>query len=558
MFCFKPDLIQWSSASSALALTLFVGCAGGGDPSPTPEESPTGETATPTASPVTPTGVPVTPTAVPVTPTEEPETPTVSPITPTPAPPLEDQIRAQLEAGRWSSENYEKLVTFFLTYSDRNPERPVDLPFAVFDADKTMWGGDQGEASFVYMIRNLKFSADLASALPTKLTVPAGSLGASSASLLFPRQRLQDATAAMLVQYQAVVDSAATAQGFLDAFDESMLAEGGVLATNTSFKNAYQVYTGTLTGLYLLLDSSVGPVGFDYADSRDATELYAPHLVDFYTWETTSGGNKLASFYQDIDGDGAKDILFPAILDGSADQLSYQEAGKLGSYAQVAVWEVLGKTPAEVRAQGEAAYAAYPLGQSIAAVFPLDEAGATSPVPLDFSVDASLFVAGASPATGVVMGSTSFGYGNVVRPEIVNLMEVMELHGITVTVVSASEENLVEAMAEPLYGVPTEHIIGLTAQLGTAGYENWLLNPVTYRPGKVDAVFSLADDITGDPDSVPVFCAGDSNTDFEFVAYSSDFRLFFDRAKNPLMELAHWLTDNGYASSTLIQAPFEN
>lgn len=545
MFCSRFSPTTMLIGSTVLTLSIMAGCSASPDPSPTPETSPTAEPATPTAVPATPTAEPATPTPVPDTPT------------PTPGSLLEAQIRAELQAGRWSPENYEKLVAFFLTHSEQNPERPVDFPFAVFDADKTMWGGDQGEASFVYMVRNLKFVFGLPDAFPPVVSVPAGLLGNTDAMNLFARARLTETADTMWERYKAVVDPGATRQGFMDAFDESMLAPGGVFENDTPFKNAYQVYTGTLTSMYILLDATVGAVSFDFDNSQDATEKFGSEIVDFYGWETSSGSNKLADFYQDIDSDGTKDILFPVIQDGSAEQATYQAAGQLGSYTQVAIWETYGKTREQVRSQGELAYAAYPLGQTISAVVPLDQADASTPATITYSVDSALFASGASPAAGVLMGATSFGYGNEIRPEIVNLMEVMNTHGIAVTVVSASEETLVEAVAIPEYGVEAESIVGLTTLMNTNGFGNWLLNPVTYRPGKVDAVELLAEWMTGDPTLVPVFCAGDSNTDFEFVAYSSDVRLFFNRSKNPFMELASWLTDNGYEGSTLIQTPFE-
>lgn len=533
------------AAGAILALGLVSACSSGEVDTPTPEDTDT-PAVTPTLAP-TPI---VTPTLVP--------TPVITPTpTPEPTPTLEEQIRAELEPGRWSTENYEKLVEFLTKYAEENPERPEESPIAVFDADKTMWAGDQGEAPFIYMLRNLKFSAQLPEALPVKITVPVGGLGTTAGGVLFSSSRVQQAAIAMLTEYQVNVDSAATLQGFLDIFSESMIVEGGALATNETFLNAYHVYTGTLLALYLQLDANVGPVGFNFNNAANANALYSDAIHDFYAWETSVGGNKLDAFYQDVDGDSNRDILFPTILDGADAQLAHQAAGEVGSYAQVGVWEALGKTPEALKTLGAEVFDDYSLGQTFSVVVPVDEAGAEVAVPLDFASPASAFAPGASPVTGVIMGTTSLGYGNAVRDEIVNLIDVMKNHGITPVVVTASQTDLVAAVATPVYGIEEQFILGIQPRLNGAVYENWLLNPVTYRPGKVDAVRLLAEEIALDAEVRPVFCAGDSNTDFEFVAYSSDYRLFFDRGKAPLMELATWLTDNGYASTTVVQTPFE-
>lgn len=540
--------LGWTGPAAGLALGLmaFSGCSGGNTETPTPDASETPQ--------VTATPQPVTPTATAV-PTPE-VTPTATQV-PEPTPTLEEIVRSELDTGRWTTDNYEKLVEFLVKYAEENPSRPVQAPFAVFDADKTMWGGDQGEAPFAHMLRNLKFDASLPTALPLKVSVPAAGLGVPDGGFIFASYRVQEAANAMLAEYQANVDANATMQSFLDAFSESMVQSGGVLAANETFKNAYQVYMGTLLALYLQLDANVGPVGFDFSTATDASGKYSETIHQFYNYETTDGAKKLSSYYQDVTGDGTKDILFPTIKDGTDNQLAYQSGAEVGAYAQVAIWEALGKTPAELDTMGAYVFNTYGLGQKLTVVVPVDAPTATDAAPLNFAITSSAFTAGTSPVEGVTIGTTALDYGNAVRDEIVNLMDVMRTHGITPVVVSASQTDLVASVAVPVYGVDANYVIGIQSRLSDAIYENWLLNPVTYRPGKVDAVNILAEEITGDAESLPVFCAGDSNTDFEFVAYSSDYRLFFDRAKVPLMELATWLTNNGYSASTVIQPPFE-
>lgn len=533
------------SSGALLMMGALSGCSGTEEtPSPSPEVTPTA-TAAPEITPTATSPVEATPTATPT-------------ATPEPTPTLEESIRSELDTGRWSTDNYEKLVEFLVKYSEENPERPENHPFAVFDADKTIWGGDQGEAPFAYMLRNLKFSEDLSTVLADKVTVGANGFGVASGGVMFASFRVQEALNAMLSRYRAVVDGDANMQAFLNGFSESMAFGTGPLATDTTFLNAYSVFKGTMVALYQQLDVNVGPVGFDFSTATDATNKYSSYIQDFYAWETTSGAKKLSSYYKDITGDGNPDILFPTIKDGTEAQLTYQMAGELGDYAQVAVWEALGKTPLELKELSTEAFENNPLGQVITGVVPLDAPGTTTPESLDFTLSADSFAAGASPLSGVTNGAVSMEYGNVQRDEIINLMDVMRAHGITPVVVTASQTDLVASIATPRYGVEEQYVMGIQPRLLEAGtYENWLLNPVTYRPGKVDATMELAEMITGDPSARPVFCAGDSNTDFEFVAYSDDYRLFFDRAKVPLMEMATWLTDNGHAESTVIQTPFE-
>ena len=355
--------LGWAASAAGLTLGLmaFSGCSGGGTESPTPEASETPE--------VTATPVPVTPTATAV-PTPE-ATPTATQV-PEPTPTLEETVRAELDTGRWTTDNYEKLVEFLVKYAEENPSRPVAAPFAVFDADKTMWGGDQGEAPFAIMLRNLKFSANLPATLPIKVSVAAGGLGVTDGGFIFASYRVQEAADAMLLEYQASVDANATMQSFLDAFSEGLVQSGGALAANETFQNAYQVYMGTLLALYLQLDTNVGPVGFDFSTATDASGKYSETIHQFYDWETTTGAKKLSSYYQDVTGDGTKDILFPTIKDGTDNQLVYQAGAEVGAYAQVAVWEALGKTPAELKTMGASVFSTYGLGQKLTVVVPVD------------------------------------------------------------------------------------------------------------------------------------------------------------------------------------------
>ena len=181
----------------------------------------------------------------------------------------------------------------------------------------------------------------------------------------------------------------------------------------------------------------------------------------------------------------------------------------------------------------------------------------TPSAPLDFTVERSRFAPGASPAEGVVLGTTSMEYGTAVREEIVNLMAVMARHDITPIVISASQTDLVHSVLQRVYSFGASPMAGMRHRMYEGLYRAHTLAPVTFRPGKVDAAREIARRLSGSEDVRPVFCAGDSDTDLEFVAYSSDYRLFFDRQKALFMSLASYLSSHGALETTLIQKPFE-
>jgi hypothetical protein len=441
---------------------------------------------------------------------------------------MDDALRARIEdelpRGRWTPDNHAKLVDFLATYAREAPGRPVDRPFALFDADNTTWTGDIGDAAFVFALRNMRLSPRLHELLPERIDVPAQGFGVSVPGRLFPRARVQAALAAMT---------------------------SGEPATG----NARRIYAGTILGVYNLLDTSVGSVAFDFADARVATPLYGDAVRDFYKREIEGGDGDLAPFGRP-DGRGGYDVLFPAIVDTGEDQRALRARGQLGAYTQVAAWVGLDKSADEVRHLALQVWdESPPVDTPFDEVFPIDAAGATSPAPLDFSADPSFFVPGGRPAAGVVLGTSSMTHGTRIRPEIADLMAAMARHGVTPVVITASHVELVRGLLERRYGVDPGPLTGMLPAVERGAYGGDMTAPATFRPGKVDAARAIARTLTGDEDARPVFCAGDSNTDLEMVAYSTGYRLFFDRGKRPLMALAEHLASRA-AATTLIQPPF--
>jgi phosphoserine phosphatase len=140
---------------------------------------------------------------------------------------------------------------------------------------------------------------------------------------------------------------------------------------------------------------------------------------------------------------------------------------------------------------------------------------------------------------------------------MVNLMEVMARHGITPVIISASQVDVVDSVLQRVYHFGPNQATGMRHRLHEGLYRAHLLAPATYRHGKVDAAREIARHLTGREDSRPVLCAGDSDTDLEFVAYSSDCRIFFDRGSRLFMGLARHLQEHGAEASTVVQQPFE-
>ncbi len=465
---------------------------------------------------------------------------------------LRARMARELGQGRWTQENHAKLVSFLATYAIEAPGRPAGAPLAVFDADNTTWTGDLGDAAFVTALRDLELSPRLHEVLPFAVDVPAEGFGLTAPGRLFPAARVRDALEAMAHAYRRAVAPDASVPDFLAAFTEALVLPGGALHGDADFTGAYRVYTGTMLALYNLLERAVGCVSHDFADVRDATLLYPSLIRDFYGRERARSAD-LARFTRS-GPDGRCDILFPAVRDTGAEQRSLRARGQLGSYTQIAAWVALDRTPEELGRFGLRVWeGSPPLDTSFDVVFPVDAAGAASPAPLDF---AAVPDRAAQTAGAVAFGSSAMLYGTRARPEMVDLMTMMVRHGVTPVVITASHVDLVRAVLARHYGLGEQPLVGMTPALVEGRYGADLTAPVPYRAGKVDAARAVARRLTGREDARPVFCAGDSNTDLEFVAYSGDYRLFFDRRVRPFMDLAAYLGAHGDAQSTVIQEPF--
>ena len=459
-----------------------------------------------------------------------------------------DRIARELPPGRWTPDNHRKLVDCVASHAGGPPS------LALFDADHTSWGGDLGDATLIHLLRNLRLSPRLHTVLPEVIDVPAEGFGVTTPGRLFPAARVEASLAAMLTAYRRRVAPSATLDELVTAFSEPLIQPGGPLHGDGAFATAHAIYSGTLVALYNLLETTVGCVAFDFEDVQVATPLFAPPITDFYAAEAARGG-ELSRFTRRGPG-GSTEVLFPAILDTGPDQATLRARGRLGAYTQIAAWEALDKTPDELGRLALEVWESPREDTRVDAVFPVDHAAASSPAPLDLTVDPAHLAPGARLAGGVVLGTSFMLRGTRKRPEIADLWAVMARHGVVPVVITASHVDLVRAVLDRHYGFAGLPLIGMLPVLHGGRYGADLMAPATYRTGKVDSARLAARQVTGSDETRPLLCAGDTNTDLEMLAYSGGYRLFFDRGKRPLMDLAEHLAAGGEGERTLVQAPF--
>jgi phosphoserine phosphatase len=429
----------------------------------------------------------------------------------------------------WTADGHAKLEAFLALHA-RDAGHGA---FAVFDADNTVWAGDLGDSLLVHLLRELRLSARVADILPEVLEVPAGDASGSPApGVFFPAARAREAIAAMQVAPRTA-SSIASSREPCPGFSSRLIEPGGPLHGDVRFRNAYRVFAGVVMATYNLLEAQVGCVAFDEADARDVT----------------------AWFPEDVRGYFRGDLRFASMLDTGPQQAALRRQGRLGSYSQIAVWEALDKTEEELRAIGVEAWARTPVDTRFEAPFPIDPAGATAPRPLDFGVASERLAVGGSAADGVTMGVTAMLEGTRARPEIAELFAAMTRLGVVPVVVTASQVDVVRAALDRHYGFAGNPVVGMRATQESGRYTADLLAPATYRSGKVEAIRQVARDITGDEGRLPALAAGDTNTDLEMLAYSGGWRLFFDRRKRPLMDLADHLVRHGSGARTLVEQP---
>jgi hypothetical protein len=461
---------------------------------------------------------------------------------------------SDLPRRRWTAASHAKLGRFLAAYTYAGAGREGH-PFALFDADNTLWSGDLGDSALVFLATRLGLSPRLHEVLPEAIDVPAEGFGVAGGGRLFPAARVRTALEAMAAAYRRNVSPSASVSELQGAFSPALIQPGGPLHGDAVFQGAYRVYVGTLLALYNLLEAQIGCLAHDPGDARPVTALFSESVHDFYREQARSAGGGGGGAFARPAATGGSEIVFPAILDTGPDQRALRARAALGAYSQIAVWEALDHTPEELGRLALRVWDESPaVDTPFPAVFPVDAPGATAPAPLDLG--ACVDRPGERPSPGVVLGATAMLHGVRIREEIVDLAAAMARRGIAPVVVTASQADLVRAVVDRHYGLGGQPLAGMRCALEGGRYGAELKAPATYRTGKVDAARAVALSLTGSEETRPVLCAGDTNTDLEMLAYSGDYRLFFDRGKRPLMDLCRHLIAHGGGASTVVEPPF--
>ena len=131
-------------------------------------------------------------------------------------------------------------------------------------------------------------------------------------------------------------------------------------------------------------------------------------------------------------------------------------------------------------------------------------------------------------------GGQTLHFHQGLRPyaEILDLMRVLEEHGIAAWIVSATNVWAVRAMAEAL-GVAADRVIGMRTQVVDGKITANLDGEAVATWGKVKAIQR-----TIHPTRRPVLVAGDNITDLPMLEYSADTRLVIDRGVATLRQVA--------------------
>ncbi len=437
-----------------------------------------------------------------------------------PFPENKKMILNQFQKGRWDSDNYEKLVTFLATTQSSNPNDSKNK-VAVFDADNTLWSGDIGETTFVWMTRNLKFSPRLEEVLPELIRT-------DSNHTLFVKFRWKNSIEKMYKIYQTKVNQAATISDFMKDFSSELLRQRGPIAYDLDFREAYNVAVGTLLAAYPILIGQVGEVAYDSRRTHDHCEQ---------SWFKEMGMDHCLN-----------DMLDEQTASTKWDVLQFE--GKLGGFGQLAIWQTFDKTPKQVREQTLAAWTEFQGSEQYGYEYLLDPGVHSFPLTKEETSDPSY------KGLPLEMKRGSIEYGVQARPEMQNLVQTMRDTKMIPIVVSASQQDIVQAIANAYYGFEDSEVIGISITQSNGAFTNGLFPPIPFRLGKVEAIQKFLLHHFSDLGTRPIFCAGDSNTDLEFLGYSSHFQLFFDRGKKPFMDFAE-KSQNEHSLRSIIQNPFE-
>ncbi len=434
---------------------------------------------------------------------------------------------------RWSPESRAKLIGLLARRPWEQDARVA--PYAVFDADNTLWNGDVGETALLALARELAIPEGLAGLLPAEL--PVAARAGRPAGRFFPAARFREAWGALRAAWEAL----APRRPFEELRPED-LDLGGQLSGQRRLVDAWRLLQGTLVATHDLLDERVGRVALDPGEARDLDGLLPPWSAAFFAREGGLGTVRTAP-----DAAGGWRLLGPRLRDVGAEGVTLARAGLAGCYTQIAVWVAWGRRPDELFALGERLATMGP-PRRYPTIYLIDRHDRPVPAPLPLELPLLEGPLGEE----LFVGSGEMSLGVEPRPAIAELLALLEAGGITPLVVSASQRDIVAGAARQLYGIPPERATGMLHALDGQAYGPELLEPVPYGLGKVYTARA------GWPfgEARPALCAGDANTDLELMAWSGDTTVFLDRGARPLMDLARHLAREA-ADRVVVERPFE-
>ena len=114
--------------------------------------------------------------------------------------------------------------------------------------------------------------------------------------------------------------------------------------------------------------------------------------------------------------------------------------------------------------------------------------------------------------------------------EVARLISTLHAHGWEVWIVTASPEVVVE-IAAAQYAIPATRVIGMRAAVRAGRYTSEVLEPITYREGKLEALRQRCG-------ADPLIAMGDSPSD-EALLRAAEVGIVVDRGDSTLRERAH-------------------
>lgn len=146
-------------------------------------------------------------------------------------------------------------------------------------------------------------------------------------------------------------------------------------------------------------------------------------------------------------------------------------------------------------------------------------------------------VAGRTPEATRALADRAFEAGTArgtlaLRPEMHELITQLQANGWWVRVVTASPTALVQPLARR-YGIPPEHVLGMTSREARGRYLPELVEPVPIAEGKLEVLLAHTE-------RPPTFAAGDSRSDAPMMR-ASRHALLRSRDDTGLRDEAHRL-----------------